>query len=285
VLACSAWAQGIRWQTSYSQEDLGSEGSITEMAWGPEQNALFAATYPNIQLRLAHLGNSSGVLTTTFDDNFPDGKPLPHFDGQYSVPQRANINPPGTDDGHWPYPQLTTPFDYNGINAVVFEVLCSPGNTCQTSRIWFNGAVASNIRRHTLATSREAEKDDWTITGGQTPHVVYDMRITKRRRVTKAQSLWYESRSAAANYADPIVTPPTQSGGATYVLEFQGADGEADPFTPGQFRPDPLSETVWSTNVNTVDLKRFIRFRFTLNANLNSDTVPRVTSVIVPYEF
>jgi Big-like domain-containing protein len=273
-IICSGWAQGIRWQTSYSVADLGSDGSITELAWGPDSNALFAATYPNIQIRIGHLDNVTGVLGTVFADNFVDGVPVPQYDGQYGVPQRANIDPPGLDTGYWPYPRLSSPFDYNGETAIVVDMQVSPAGTCQTHRCWFNGAAAGSFRRFAVATDRNADKDNFTIAGGGSPQVVYDARITKRRRKTMAQSLWYEARSDSPNYADPIVSPP-----------FQGANGMPDPNDLTQMIPNPISETPWNTNINSVDLKRFVRFRLTLYANLNSDTVPRFTSIQLPYEY
>jgi hypothetical protein len=284
-IICSGWAQGIRWQTSYSVADLGSDGSITELAWGPDSNALFAATYPNIQIRIGHLDNVTGVLGTVFADNFVDGVPVPQYDGQYGVPQRANIDPPGLDTGYWPYPRLSSPFDYNGETAIVVDMQVSPAGTCQTHRCWFNGAAAGSFRRFAVATDRNADKDNFTIAGGGSPQVVYDARITKRRRKTMAQSLWYEARSDSPNYADPIVSPPFQAGGAEYILEFQGANGMPDPNDLTQMIPNPISETPWNTNINSVDLKRFVRFRLTLYANLNSDTVPRFTSIQLPYEY
>ncbi len=284
-IVCSGWASGIRWQTSYTVKDLGGEGAITSIAWGPDSNAMFAATYPNLQMRVGHLDNAAGVLGLTFDDNFDDGVPLPQVDTQYSIPQRANINPPGLDTGYWPFPTLSTPFDYDGKRGIVMDLQVSPGGTCQTTRCWFNGAVAGSVRRYVVATDREAEEDNFTTGGTNSPEVVYDAQITKRRRITLAQSRWYEARSHEPNYAEAIVSPPSQSGGASYILEWQGADAMLHPTDPNQFVPDPVTETSWNTNTNTLDLKRFVRFRVTMIANLNSDTVPRITSVQLPYEF
>lgn len=283
-LICSGWPQGIRLQNSYTPADLGSEGAITELAWGPDSNAIFAATYPNVEIRLGHGPDSAGVLDLEFEKNFKDGLPLPQYTGPYSLPQRANINPPDLENGYWPYPKLTTPFDYDGKSALVFELRCSPGGTCQTHRTWFNGAVAGAVRRFAVAKNRSAEKDDFTQGGGNSPEVVYDMRFTKRRRITRAQSRWYEARTDQPDYAEPIITPPVQSGGAEIILEFQGAHGMPNPINGAFQVPDPDTATPWSTNAQTLDGKRFIRFRVVLKANLASDTVPRLTSLILPYE-
>ena len=284
ALICSGWPQGIRFQTSYTPADLGSDGSITALAWGPDSNSLFAATYPNVEIRLGHTPDASGVLDIEFEKNFEDGVPLPHFSGSYSVPQRANINPPDVENGYWPYPSLSTPFDYDGLNAVVVELRCTAGGTCQTHRGWFNGAVAGAVRRYAVANDRTAEKDNFTQGGLNSPEVVYDMQFTKRRRITRARSRWFQARTEQPDYADPIVTPPVQSGGASYVLEFQGADGMPNPLNMSLLAPDPGTETPWSTNIQALDGKRFVRFRFVLEANLASEAVPRISSLVIPYE-
>jgi hypothetical protein len=284
-IICSGWSSGIRFQTTYSVKDLGGEAAITSIAWGPDSNAMFAATYPNIQLRLGHTDNTEGVLGLNFEENFEDGMPLPQADASYGIPQRANINPPGLDTGYWPYPALTTPFDYDGKRAIVMDLQVSPGGTCQTHRCWFNGAVAGSVRRYAVATDRNAEEDNFTTGGGNSPEVVYDAQIIKKRRITFAQSTWYEARSNDPNYAEAIISPPSQSGGATFILEWQGADGMVHPTNPNKYVPDPVTQTTWNTNTNTLDLKRFVRFRLTLIANLNSNTVPRITSIQLPYEF
>jgi hypothetical protein len=49
--------------------------------------------------------------------------------------------------------------------------------------------------------------------------------------------------------------------------------------------PDPATETPWSSNMNTLDGKRFVRFRFVFYANLNSGALPRVESLKIPFEF
>jgi len=283
-LICSGWPQGIRFQTSYTPTDLGQDGAITEVAWGPDSNALFAATYPNLEIRMGHMPDASGLIDIEFEKNFKNGVPLPHYSGSYSVPQRVNINPPDVENGFWPYPTLSTPFDYDGQSAVVLEIRCTAGGTCQTSRAWFNGAVMGAVRRYAVANDRSAEKDNFSQGGMNSPEVVYDMKFTKRRRVTRAQSRWYQARTDQPDYAEPIITPPVQSGGASYVLEFQGADGMPSPLNASLLVPDLGTVTPWSTSTETLDQKRFVRFRFVLEANLSSESVPRISSLVIPYE-
>ena len=278
--ACFAWPNGVRSQHSYSANDLGLAGSVTKIAWGPDSNALFAANYPNIAIRLGDTKTADGTLGTTFDDNFRDGKPLAHYDGRYDVPQRANIDP---DNGNafWPFPTLTTPFEYSNDYGIVIDFQVSPADNCQTTRGWFWGLFAGGPGiRNVIATDRDATKDNYTA-GGQ-PWIA-DMQFTLRRGTTIGQSRFYNTAQPAPHYSTPIVTPSSQTGGAAVTLELQGADGMVD--SRGRIVADPATYTPWSTNIDVADAKQFIRFKFTLYANLNSDTVPRINQIQFPFEF
>ena len=114
---------------------------------------------------------------------------------------------------------------------------------------------------------------------------MYDMQLTKRRRLTYAQSLFYDTAIEQPDYGLPILSPPQQPGGANFILEFQGADGMPDPSNPGGVIADPSTLTPWSSSIDICDNKRFIRFRFTLIANLNSDTVAGFQTVQIPFQF
>jgi len=277
---CFAWPKGVRSQHSYSADDIGMEGSVTKIAWGPDSNAVFAANYPNIEIRLGNTKAADGVLGPVFDDNFRDGLPLAHYSGRYDVPQRANIDPDVTE-AFWAFPTLTTPFDYSHVYGIVIDFQVTAADMCQTTRGWFWGLFAGGPGfRNIIATDRDATMDDYT--GGGQPWIA-DMQFTLRRRVTQAQSKFYDTAQPAPHYSDPIVTPSSQLGGAAVTLEVQGADGMLD--SRGRTVADPATVTTWSTNIDVADSKRFIRFRFKMYANLNSDTVPRVNQVQFPYEF
>ncbi len=279
---CPAWPNGVHVQASYKQEDIGGEGAISELAWGPDSNALFAAVHPNIQIRLGHTKDTAGVLGTNFANNFKDGTPLPNYDGEYGIPQRADIDPSHPQGGYWPFPKLTTPFDYNGKNGLLVDWRVDGANDCQLLRVWFWGTpLAGPGVRQILANTKDGAVD--TQVGGQP--LVYDMKFTKRRRITKAQSKFYDTAQAQPNYGEPIISPVSQPGGASFTLEWQGADGMPDPVFPGRVIPDPSTYTPWSTSIDTASRKRFVRFRVTLFANLNSDTVPVIRQIQIPYEF
>jgi hypothetical protein len=120
---------------------------------------------------------------------------------------------------------------------------------------------------------------------GNPEPVVYDMVFVKRRQITEAVSRFYDSFVTNADYGTPIVSPPTQPGGATFVLQWEGAKPMDNPNAPGSKIPDPATYTGWVDDINILDGYRYVRFRFTMIANLISDTVPQINSIVIPYIF
>jgi hypothetical protein len=276
-------------QASYSATDIGAAGAVTDVYWGPSSNALFAATHPSLKIRLGHTSDASGVIGTRFEENFADGMPKPQYSGSYSLPQDANVNAaPGTITpvtDHWPFPALTSPFDYDGQRGLLIDWQVESANDCQILRVWHFGVAGAPNNpgtRNIVATDRDATKDDFTG-GGQA--LVYDMVFKLRRRQTWAQSLFYDTAQDRPNYGEPIVSPSVQAGGATATIEWQGAHGMPDPKNAAKAVPDPLTYTPWAGSIDIADEHRFARFRILLQANLNSETVPRFTSIRIPYSF
>jgi len=285
---CPTWPKGARVQASYAAADIGMPGAITEVYWGPSSNALFAATHSNLKIRLGHTKNASGVLGSTFSKNFRDGEPSPHYDGVYHVPQDSNVNAtPGTITpvtNHWPFPKLTTPFEYDGKDGLVLDFQADGANDCQLLRAWFFGAVGvagSPGARNVVGTTKSATTGDFT--SGQP--LVYDMAFEIRRRLTRARSRFYDTAQPKPDYAEPILSPPVQPGGADFTLEWQGAHGMPDPADDSKVVPDPATETPWSASIDVADGHRFLRLRLVLIANLNSETVARFERIAIPFAF
>jgi hypothetical protein len=233
--------------------------------------------------------DTAGVISSKFEDNFKDGMPLPHFDGEYFLPQDANVNSsPGVVSpvsDHWPFPTLTSPFDYNGTNGLLIDWQVDGANDCQLLRAYFwgvPGAPANPGNRNIVVRSKNGTVDDFT--GGGQP-LIYDMAFTLKRRLTYAQSKFYNTAQLSPNYGAPIISPPTQAGGASYTIEWQGADGMPNPSFPSQIIPDPSTQTPWSSTIDVADDKQFVRFRIVLIANLNSSTVPRFDQIQIPFSF
>jgi hypothetical protein len=292
AVICQAWANGCRVQQSYTTVELGSTpGTITELAWSPDSNALFIATYNNIQITIGEVadpnedGNPRAQITPVFKDNFDGGQfPTPNYSGRYDIPQRLNINPPGTEGGYWPYPRPQRLFDYQGDRGIVIDFNMDPGTDCQHVRGWNWGIPGSTNplnpgKRNIVATSKNALVDNFTV-GSAGQEYVLDMRFTIRRRTTVGQSLWYDTNVAAPVYEDPVISPPVQENGATFKLEIQGA---GNPLFPDSY-------TEWVEDIKDLNDPRdggprFLRFRFTLYADIDTDTLTRIDQVTFPFQF
>jgi hypothetical protein len=293
--ACpNAWQDGARVMMSYTGSDIGVAGAITEIYWGPASNALFAATHDNIQIRIGIAKNSNGSLGKKFDDNWRDGKPLAAYDGKYTLPQDADVNTaPGTNTAvanHWSWPKLTVPFEYDGTSALIVDIATDAAPDCQTLRTWFHGTGPAGVGypgiRALVGDTKTASQhfsQDASYPDGYP--MVYDAAFVIRRRLTAAQSLFYDTARANPTYADPILSPVEQQGGATFTLEWQGAHGISDQNDPEKVIPNPLDVTTWSTDASIADGRRFIRFRIRMVANLNSDTVPEISRIQLPFSF
>jgi hypothetical protein len=159
--------QGRRVMWSFSDEELGPDGSVTAVAWGPDSNATFAAKYPTLILRIGFQKTASMNLASNFTGNYL-GSPLTMYEGEYDVVQKANVGdapepeaqpvilpPPANQPpaqimplynfwGYTNWPAPTSFFDWDqGDPAViedrvlVFDASAEEGNTWQQLRGWF----------------------------------------------------------------------------------------------------------------------------------------------------
>ena len=275
---CTARPNGSRAQMLYVPADVGNEAAIVAFGWGPSSNALFAATHPEITLNVGH--TSLQTLGSDFAGNITIGTPQQVYKGQYTIPQAKNINPPLLDNGYWDWPALQSPFEWNGVNNLVFDAAVAGANNCQILRVGFVPAGIAFPNRRAVSLDYKA-----TTANFSTDTVIYDIRFKKRRRTTRAISTWYELASDKPVFAAPIVSPVGQAGGVSVLLEVEGADGKPDPFNPGGFIADPTTGTGFTPNASDIDGHRFFRFRLSMFANLTTNQTARVTSVQFPYCF
>ncbi len=291
---CGSHPTGSRIQLLYVPGDVGAAAAITGVAWAPSSNATFDAQYPEVVLKLAH--TSVQNLSQNFEPpgNVNIGTPQTVFDGPYSVPQHKNINgqPTGTDPvdangvttnanatGYWDWPALTSPFEWNGTNNLVFDAAVQGGTNCQIVRAaYVPGGQLPN--RRAVSWNWQSQIAEFTV-----DPVVYDIRFRKRRRTTQAISLWYQLASDFPVFAQPIVSPSGQPGGVDVVLEVEGAAGKPDPFNPGGFIADPTTGTGFTTTVSDIDKHRFFRFRVSMIANLVTNQTARIGALQFPYCF
>ena len=275
-VAAAARPFGSRTQMFYVPADVAEAAAIVSVGWGPSSNALFGAQYPEVTLGLGHTSNTA--LVADFASNINVGGLVQTFRGPYLVPQAKNIQPSdgtnangvtpdpaaGTPRGYQLWPLFTTPFEWNGQNNLVFDASVQAGTTCQILRAGFVAFGTPFPARRAIGTNYTASSADYVVETS-----VYDIRFNKRRRTTKATSLWYELSSDNPSFAAPIISPVGQPGGVTVLVELEGAPGKTDPLNPSRYIPNTTAATGFTTDITQIDGHRFFRFRITMIANLN----------------
>lgn len=234
---------GRRVMWACDDTELGADGSVTTISWGPDSNATFAAQYPEVVLRIGFQKSSSLSLATTFSSNFL-GTPLILYKGLYSVGQAANVGNEYTPapntvpfaqmqplllTGYVNWPAPTSFFDWSqgdpavdGDSVMVFDANVAEGNTFQQIRGWF-GVTAPNSGvllggfplRRMYATFDEDTPNPQSnfVAGIINPEPSWtDTAFTITKRVSVAQSRFYTpgpSDPAGNSYSPPHSTQTT----------------------------------------------------------------------------
>jgi hypothetical protein len=118
-------------------------------------------------------------------------------------------------------------------------------------------------------------------TAAQTNGWVYSTRFTYLTPGAEAQSLFYDFGRETARLLPQQLIPTTQPSGTTIVFQWQGA--RADVTVPTT--PDLNTLTAWLSDIRQLANYRHVRFRVTLQNNLNTRTVPLIDTLTMPYVF
>lgn len=164
-------SDGRRTMWAFDDSEMGRSGSVTDVAWGPDSNGTFAATYDNVILRMGFQKDTSLSLGTSFTGNY-DGSPAVVFNGEYNVSQMGNVgdtpghpvtmhqggyqqNPGCTTPANWnsplytatgfySWPALTNFFEWDdgvagieGDSVFLFDASVVEGDNWQQIRAWF----------------------------------------------------------------------------------------------------------------------------------------------------
>jgi len=229
--------QGRRVMWACSDTELGADGSITTVSWGPDSNATFAAKYPDVILRVGYQKSNSLSLAATFSGNYV-GSPLIIYKGEYSVNQAANVanehasigTPPYAQHAplfnsrgyvNWPAP--TSFFDWDeGVagtdndSILLLDASVKEGDTFQQLRGWFavtapnSGVLIAGFpTRRMYATYEEDVPNPPSnfVAGIINPEPSWtDTAFTITKRVSTAQSRFYTP--ANVDPAGNIYAPP-----------------------------------------------------------------------------
>jgi hypothetical protein len=303
---------------SFGDDEMGQNGTVTAVSWGPDSNATFAALYPDVILRIGYQKTHSMALATTFDGNY-EGSPLIMYKGTYSVSQKANVGNEGPTSanynvtGYANWPALTSYFDWDqgdpvALDAVLlFDASVQEGDTWQQIRGYYGaqgGLLVGGVpARRMYATYEEDIPNPASNPGAGilNPEPSFtDTAFTLTRLASVAQVRFYtpDSTDPAGNsypaplsgqrtygvksdYLDPIVDPTVQIGGATLLLEFYGAtkiDASSNRSLPNLSFP----VVNWTTNIHDCDGFPYIRWRASLRANLSTGFVTKIRSIWIP---
>lgn len=282
---------GRRQMNLYRQAELGARGTVVRIAWGPDSDATFAATYPGVIMRLGHKQAGTDLANAGMFEQFDvDGYVTLVNQKDYTVPQAFDVNGGATNDGYLDWPQLDIFFDFDGQNDLLLDVEAAMGNTFQTFRTFlaldqiFGVCNCFNFAGCSLTNNSIGQRQMDSTYGGDAadpgpipatvanpaPFVhVMEFELAKLR--SDARSLYYDSGVADPDYLSPIISPLVQSGGATIEVTWSGSfDGivEDVPFTP---------------NINSIDNHRYIRWNVVMRANLFTGGRPRIDILEIPF--
>ena len=291
-------SEGRRQQNLYRQGELGGNGTVIRVAWGPESDATFAATYRGVDVYLGHKRRNTSLVGSTFFGQFDvDGFVKVVDKADYSVPQAADINGAPINDGYLDWPQFQTYFEYDGESDLLIDVQANEGNTYQTFRTYlgvaqvpgavtcncvsiFNGACNLNNsagqRQMDTTYDRDIPNPAGSATTANPAPFVHVMEFELAKLRSDGESIYYDTgvtHATGPDYLSPIINPLVQAGGA--VVEFTWSaslDGivEDVPFTP---------------NINACDGFRFLKFHAVLRSNIVTSSRARVELVEVPFTY
>lgn len=248
---------GRRVQLLFPGAEIGARGTVVGVGWGPDRNATFAATYPELVIELAY-GAAPTLASSSVVANVR-GSPVEVYRGSYAVAQAANVGDSapaivpetGTPAG-WaplyayrgfvPYPTIAPTFEWDPrpegpggpTPSLVLDVRARAGNTWQDVRSYYEGPLAvalalpQNPRRMlTTFTGFLADPANTLAVSNPDP-VVQDTSFTIASNVTVATSRFYTPAATdpAGNvYPAPRSTATTLGTSSNYdALELLSAD-------------------------------------------------------------
>jgi hypothetical protein len=283
---------GRRQLNLYRQAELGARGTIIRIAWGPDSDATFAATYPDLIMRLGHKKGATSLTEGSLNSQFDvDGFVTVVNLVDYIVPQRANTGGGLINDHFLDWPQLESFFEFDGINDMIVDIEAKEGNTFQTFRTFlalvqqWGTCSCSNFAGCQPDNSIGQRQADSTygsdflnpapipLTVANPAPFVHVMEFELAKLRSDAQSTWYDTKTPEPDYLTPILNPLVQAAGATISMSYSGShDGIVE-------------DVAFSPSVDDVDDHQYIRFHVIMRANLFTGGRPRLALLEIPYTF
>ncbi|MEE8106581.1 MAG: Ig-like domain-containing protein [Planctomycetota bacterium] len=281
---------GRRRMNLYRQAELGPAGTVIRAAWGPDSDALFAATYPQVIVKMGHKIAGTSFAQGSFDAQFDvDGFVVLADVDNYKVPQAADVDGNGIKQtGYLDWPEFDRFFDYNGTDDLILDVEATEGTTWQQFRTFIAASGGPPCDCRFLAcianTSIGLRLMD-TVFGGDTQNptntpgfpnplgAVDVIQLEIASLLSIGQSLYYDTNEVDPTYLNPIIVPVVQAGGSTVVMRYSAsADGL-------------LEDVPFTTNISAADGFRFLRFQAEMRSNIFTSARPRVANIDIPFTF
>jgi hypothetical protein len=283
---------GRRQLNLYRQTELGARGTVIRIAWGPDSDATFAATYPGVIMRIGHKLAGTSLANAGMTQQFDvDGFVTLVNKKDYIVPQAFDVNGGATNDGFLDWPQLDIFFDFDGVNDLLLDVEAQMGNTFQTFRTFLALSlnqisicdcitfIGCNLTNNSIGQRQMdstyggdfADPSPIPATVANPAPFVHVMQFELAKLRSDARSLYYDSTTANPDFLSPIIQPLVQSGGATIDVTWSGSS-------------DGIIEDVpFTSNIHAIDGHRYIRWNCTMRANLFTGGRPRIEIIEMPF--
>jgi hypothetical protein len=285
-------SDGRRQMNLYRQAELGASGTVIRIAWGPDSDATFAATYPEVIMRVGHKRAGTSLANTGMNAQFDVAGFVTLVNKKdYTVPQRLDVNGGGTNDGYLDWPQLDVFFDFDGTNDLLVDIEAKMGQTFQTFRTFLalslNGIsvcdcitfLGCNLTNNSIGLRQMdttyggdfANPAPIPATVANPAPFVHVMQFEIAKLRSDARSRYYDTGFQTVDYLSPIINPLVQSGGASIQVTWSASfDGivEDVPFTP---------------NIHACDAHRYLRWNCVMRSNLFTGGRPRIESIEMPF--
>jgi hypothetical protein len=285
---------GRRQLNLYRKAELGARGTIVRVAWGPDSDATFAASYPGVIMRLGHKRPGTNLSTATMSSHYDvDGFVTVVNGKDYSVPQAFDVNGGATNDGYLDWPALDLFFEYDGESDLIVDVEAQMGNTFQTFRTFlalsWSGVPSTicscfNFANCLVNNSIGARQMDGVYGGNDAnpaqggafavvnpAPIVHVMEFEFAKLKSDARSIYRDTGVASPDYISPIVRPLTQAGGASVAFSWSASS-------------DGIVEDVpFTSSINACDGYRYIRWHAALRSNPFTLARARLEIIQIPY--
>jgi len=276
---------GCREQMVYRVQDLRATGVpevVTAIRWF-SATPLVIDSFQQFEIAIGHspvvpdytvgawtalpVAPGSGLNPLFHLNHVPSAPPVTVYQGPY-VMVPAMQRP----DGYVPLPAFT-PFAYDGTSSLLieFKTFADPQATGANGMYGSLMVQSSPLpaARNKKGGTAGALVNPAQVTQGTGDNWMADLQIEFARIETNAQSPWHDSGLPAPDYGAPAIAASLSSG-TSVQIEYRGTAALGT--TP----------TAWSSSPNIADGLRYLQFRMTFLANLQSGEVPVVDTLVVP---